>query len=316
MTTTPTLTDRYVEATLRRLATAQRQDIERELRSSIADAVDDRVSAGEDPAEAETAVLTGLGDPARLAASYANRPLHLIGPELFTDYVRVMKTLLGTVVPIVAIVVALVRVFEGADFGGILGAAISATITTALQIVFWVTLLFAIVERTGTRWSPKRAWTPADLPAPPSRRARYGELIAACVFTVAFAAFILLSPSFSLEKDASGNPIPVLDPWLWDSGVVYVFLALVLAGLGFAFARHYAKWSLRREIAGMLVRIAPSAILIWLAANDHVINPAFLESVGWPPAATRWIAPGLMLAGAIGIVSTIVETVRHARDRG
>lgn len=310
-----TLTDRYVDATLRSLPTGQRQDIERELRSSIADAVDDRVTAGEDPSAAETAVLAGLGDPARLAASYANRPLHLIGPELFTDYVRVMKALIVSVVPIVAVVVAVVRLFESADFGDILGAAISATVTTVVQIAFWVTLLFAIVERTGTRWGPTKTWTLADLPAPPSRRARYGELIAESVFTVAFAVFVLLSPSFSLEKDTGGNPIPVLDPWLWDSGVVYVFLVLVLAGLGFSFARHYAKWSRPREIAGLLVRLAPSAIIIWLAANDKVVNPAFLESVGWPETATRWIAPGLMLCGAIGIVSAIGDTIRHARNR-
>lgn len=315
MTTLSSLTDRYVEATLRRLPAVQRQDIERELRSSIADAVDDRVTAGEDPAAAETAVLTGLGDPAKLAASYANRPLHLIGPGLYTDYLRVMKALLASVVPIVAVVVAIVRVFERADFTGILGGAIGAGITTAVQIAFWVTLLFAIVERTGTRWGPMKAWTLADLPTPPSRRARLGELIFECVFTVAFAALILLSSSFSLEKDASGNPIPVLDPWLWDSGVVYIFLALVLAGLGFSVARYYAKWSVPREIAGMLVRLAPSAILIWLAANDHVINPAFIESVGWPDEATKWIAPGLMLGGAIGIVSTIGDTIKHARNR-
>ncbi len=54
-TTTPTttLTDRYVDAILRRLPERQRPDIEKELRASIADAVDDRLEAGTDPAEAE-----------------------------------------------------------------------------------------------------------------------------------------------------------------------------------------------------------------------------------------------------------------------
>lgn len=308
-----TLTDRYVDATLRRLPANQRPDIERELRSSIADAVDDRVSAGEDPEAAESAVLNGLGDPAKLAASYSNRPLHLIGPELFIDYTRVLTALLSTVVPIVAAVVAIVGVFDGDNFGTIVGETIGSVITTSVHIAAWVTLLFAILERTGGRWSPAQGWKLSDLPAPPSRRARYGELIAESVFTVAFAAFVVLSPSFSLEKDPSGNPIPVLDPWLWDTGVVWVFLALVVAALGFSFARHYAKWRLSVEVAGALVRIAPSVILIWLAANDHVINPAFIASVGWPETATRWIAPGLMIAGAMGIVSTIYDTFRHAR---
>src|SRR5262245_8394752 len=100
MTTTNTLTDRYVEATLRRVPAEKRPDIDKELRASIADAVDDRIEAGADRSEAEAAVLTELGDPARLAAGYADRPLYLIGPELFLDYVRFLRVLIITVVPI------------------------------------------------------------------------------------------------------------------------------------------------------------------------------------------------------------------------
>ncbi len=77
------LTERYLAAALRGIPEAKRRDVEGELRSSITDAVDDRVAAGEDPAAAEKAVLEGLGNPARLAAEYAGQPLHLIGPELF-----------------------------------------------------------------------------------------------------------------------------------------------------------------------------------------------------------------------------------------
>ena len=164
-----TLTDRYVDATLRRLPSRQRPDIERELRASIADAVDDRVSAGEDPADAENAVLTELGDPARLAAGYADRPLHLIGPALFLDYTRVLTTLLATVVPIVAVVIAIVRVFEDADLGSIVGGTIGAAITTAVHIAVWVTLLFAVLERTGTCAARRRGR--GHRPTCPSRRA-------------------------------------------------------------------------------------------------------------------------------------------------
>ena len=64
-----TLTDRYVAATLRSIPVDKRDDIDRELRASITDAVDARVESGSDPAEAEERVLTELGDPARLAAA-------------------------------------------------------------------------------------------------------------------------------------------------------------------------------------------------------------------------------------------------------
>lgn len=304
-----TLTDRYVEATLRRLPPGQRPDLERELRSSIADAIDDRVTAGEEPAAAEGAVLTGLGDPARLAAGYSSTPLHLIGPNLFLDYKRVLTALTVTVVPIVVTVVAVVRGLDGASPGTMAGGAIGAGITTAVHIAFWVTLLFAALERGGKSRAPN--WTPDTLPAPPSRRMRYTELILESVATVGFSALILVSPAVGPKADATGTPVPILNPWLWESGVVYLFIALVVASLAVAFAKYHAGWRAPLALSGALVQIAPSILLIWLAANDKVINPAFLAAAAWPAEATAWIAPGLIIAGAAGILSVIMDSVRR-----
>jgi len=195
-----TLTDRYVDAAVRRLSADKRPDIDRELRASIADAVDDRVEAGTDPAEAEVAVLTDLGDPARLAAGYADQPLHLIGPELFLDYVRFLRVILVTVVPIVAVVVALLQAVDGASVGSVIGATVGTTITTAVHICFWITLLFAVLERTRAVRGPLAGkWTPAMLSEPSPRRPRYGELIAESVATVLFGALILLAPNLRFQ---------------------------------------------------------------------------------------------------------------------
>ena len=50
--TTTTLTDRYVWAVLRSLPEAQRADIDRELRGTIADTIDAKIEAGSEPADA------------------------------------------------------------------------------------------------------------------------------------------------------------------------------------------------------------------------------------------------------------------------
>src|SRR5690606_4735895 len=89
-----TLTDRYVAATLRSIPANSREDIERELRASIGDAIDAKVEAGSEPEAAEAAVLTDLGDPDRLAAGLTDRPLSLIGPELFLTWWRLLRVLL------------------------------------------------------------------------------------------------------------------------------------------------------------------------------------------------------------------------------
>jgi hypothetical protein len=311
-----TLTDRYVEATLRRLPGHQRQDIERELRASIADAVDDRIAAGDEPGVAEKSVLTELGEPARLAAGYADRPLYLIGPALYVDYIRVLTALLATVLPIVAAVIAVIGAFANDPVGTIIGKTVGTTLTTAVHIVVWVTLAFAVLERTGTDLRlHNQPWSPDSLPAPPSRRVRLGELIAESLATVVFSTLILLSPIFRIELDRTGQPIPLFDPWLWDTGIVYVYVVLVVASLGFSFARYYTKWSLPTALIGALVQMVPAILLIWLADAHHVINPAFIAATGWPEAATRWITPGLIILGVLGILSAILETFRRARQR-
>ncbi|MEU7823505.1 permease prefix domain 1-containing protein [Catellatospora sp. NPDC049133] len=309
-----TLTDRYVDAALRRLPGRQRADIEKELRTAIADAVDDRVEAGAEPATAEIEVLTGLGDPARLAAGYADRPLHLIGPALYHDYARLLTVLLATVVPAAAAGVGLVRALHGADPLALAGDVLSAAFTTAVHIVCWTTVAFAAIDRLPRlRRGPARPWSVEALPVPPSRRARYAELATLTVITVLFSTFVLLTPVVSTQSDPSGKPIGLFAPRLWDTGLVYAFLAVVLAGLGFAFARHYARWSVPLAVAGSLVDVAASLALIWLVTTDRLLNPAFVSAAGWGPEVPRWIGIGLVAMSVVTLLHTVAEAVGQAR---
>ncbi len=316
-TITNSLTDRYVEATLRRVSVDKRPDIEKELRASIADAVDHRVEAGTDPAEAEVAVLTELGDPARLAAGYADRPLYLIGPELFLDYTRLLRTLFVTIVPIVAAVVGVVQAVGGGPVGSMIGTTVGAAITTTVHIFFWTTLGFAAIERTQAMRGPLTGpWTPAQLPvAPPSRRARFGELMAETVALVLFSSLLLLAPRLSPKTDADGNPINILSPWLWESGFVYVFIGLVVVSLGLSYANYYLRRSAPLSVAATLADLVAPIALIWLAANDRVFNPAFIEAVGWTPEVVRWIHIGLAASAVLTMLHTIAEGVGRIRRR-
>ena len=312
-----TLSDRYVDATLRRLPARQRPDIERELRAAIADAMEDRLAGGGDAAEAEAAALTELGDPARLAAGYADRPLQLIGPALFLDYTRLLTTLLATVVPLVAAIVGIVRTVREESVGTVISATVGAAFTAGFHIALWTTVVFALIERTpALRRLPGRAWTPAALPEPPpSRRVRWGELVAGSVALVLVTTLLLLTPVLSPETDAAGEPIPVLSPWLWDTGFVYVFIAIGIVSLGFTFARYYARWSLPLAVAGSLVTVAGALAMIWVATTDHLLNPAFTAAAGWPGDAGRWLAIGLTVVSLGTLLHTVTEALAQARGR-
>ena len=74
--TTTTLTDRYVWTVTRHLPDDIGPDVARELRATIADAVDARVEAGVEPTTAEGEVLSELGDPDVLARTYGGRPAY------------------------------------------------------------------------------------------------------------------------------------------------------------------------------------------------------------------------------------------------
>ena len=94
---TDTLTTRYIDAVTRSVPERQRDDVARELAAAIADQIDARLVAGEAPGDAERIVLTELGDPERLAAGYADRPLHLIGPRYYLEWKRLLVLLLWIV---------------------------------------------------------------------------------------------------------------------------------------------------------------------------------------------------------------------------
>ena len=112
-TSTTTLTDRYVDAVTRRLPEASRDDVGRELRATIHDTVESRPDLDRGVAEREA--LVALGDPERLAASYAGRGLYLIGPSVFLLWRRVLLVLLSIVPAVVALVTIVVAILEGAD---------------------------------------------------------------------------------------------------------------------------------------------------------------------------------------------------------
>jgi hypothetical protein len=68
--------------------------------------------------------------------------------------------------------------------------------------VFWTTLVFAVIERVPRlRTTSTPAWTLAEIPALPGRRARYGTMIAETVLLALFTTFVLLSSTVSTERD-------------------------------------------------------------------------------------------------------------------
>lgn len=322
--TADTLTDRYVWAVLKSLPEAKRLDIDRELRASIADDVDARVESGEEPGAAERAVLLGLGEPARLAAGYTGRTLGLIGPDLYPGYVALLKMLYIVVLPVVTVIYVVVQLLVGAQPGGLIGGTIGVILSLVMHLGFWTTLVFAIAERTGTSMKDvpgirDEPFDPERLPSVATTRSGgLSELIGSLVFLL-LVPVALVWQQFAPIIGDSDEPLPILAPTLWSFWLPYLIVAIVLAA-GVAVLLYRAgrwTWPLVAVNAalGLAVTI-PFAVLIW---TGQLINPAFLEAIGWTrvfaagePGA-MWSAVALCAILIWSIAESIWKTVKAER---
>ncbi|MBM7504066.1 hypothetical protein ACFPER_11310 [Agromyces aurantiacus] len=292
----PTLTDRYVHAATRTVPEAQRPEFARELRERIGDQIDARLAsgAGTTTADAESAVLTELGDPERLAAGYLDRPMQLIGPRYYLPWLRLLKLLLSIVVPISTAAVIFAKLISGGTVGQAMLDGLSTGFSVAVNLAFWVTLVFAIVERAPSRSSSIGEWTLAQLPElPKARQVGLGDLIASIVFLVLFVV-ALVWQTFTVQFPG-GETTPVLNPELWTFWLPYLIGIAALEVVFIALLYRNGTWNWVFAGANVALNAAFAIPVAWLAATGQLLNPGFFELVGWPEGDD----PG-------GVVSTAV----------
>lgn len=310
-----TLTSRYITAVIHAVPESQRDDVRAELAAAIADLTDARLDAGATADEAERAALLELGDPMRLAAEYSNRKLQLIGPDHYPTYIRLLKVLAATVLPIAGAGIIIANLLTGADAGEIASKTIVTLIQLTVQLFFWVTVVFAILERNQASKSMYPAWDPSTLPDTPQGGVKLGDTIASIIMSLVGVAYLVWQEFRSPFIDAGGAPVPSLDPNLWGSWIPVMILGL-LAGAVVEFLRYRAGgWSWRfvgiNAVTGLLV-IVP---LLWLAATNSLLNPRMVEhlvGVGWNDAALHINVSVIVIAVGV-FVWELIDSMRKVR---
>ncbi|MDY0908749.1 permease prefix domain 1-containing protein [Microbacterium sp. CFBP9034] len=297
--TTTTLTDRYVDAAMRTVPEAQRDDLAAELRGSIDDQIDARVAEGEERTDAERAVLTDLGDPDKLAAGYTERPLWLIGPRYFLEWWRLLKLLLWIVLPCAAFGIALAQVLAGAGIGEVIGTIVPVLISVTVHLGFWTVLVFAVVERTSRRdaKTPFLPWTVDQLPEPRTRGAGFGDLIASLVFLLFAAGAILWDLLIGFVPSEPG--LSFLDPGLWPTWIIGLFVLMALEAAFAVIVYAVGRWTPWLAVVNGILNIAIAVPALWLLSQGRLINPDYFPT----------IIPGESGAEVGLIVSTLVGFV-------
>lgn len=278
------LTDRYLFAATRSLPATQREELSRDLAERIADTIDARIESGAStPETAERDALVELGHPAVLAASYSDRPLMLIGPRYFLVWRRLLIFLESFVPATVAGATALGLVLSGGGWE-IIGTVVTTGLAVAVQLAFWVTLVFAFIERydTGAVGSTDKllGWTPDQLPQLPEVRRphRRSDLIASLVFLAIAAGFLVWQQFGVLWVDGERSSVPLLAPELWSFWLPYLFVLIALEA-AFAVWIYLSDWNWANAIVNVVLNAAFAVPVIWLFTQGMLLSPEFVATV-------------------------------------
>ena len=268
------LTERYIRATIAGLPPAAQEDVRAELTALIMDATEARIDRGEDPVSAERAALTELGDPAILTAEYADRPLHLIGPRHYLAWRRLLRLLLW-IVPACAVAgVAIGQALVQAPLGTVIGQAIAVGIGAVVHVSFWVTVVFMILERTGTETGT--AWDLDRLPALDSRTTSRADAIASVIFAgLSIGAVLWDQLRGFLHID--GVRLPFLNPELWPTWIVGLLGLLLLEAVLAVVMMLRRRWSPALATVNTALAVLFMSWALTLLGRSALVNEEFVD---------------------------------------
>jgi HAAS domain-containing protein len=286
-----TWTERYLAAVLRSIPEPKRTDVERELQSSIDDAIEERVAAGEDRSAAERSVLEGLGDPAQLAGAYTGQPTYLVGPELFPLYRKFVPRVIAVAVPIAAIVQMAVKLLGGGELDDAIGAGISGAIDVGIQIAFWATVTFVFLEWAGPARQARAEivaasgrWTLERLPKVLTGRITVGEAAGEIVTVlITLGIFVFMARLSTIA--ASGAEVHLFAPEFTTVWLPILLAATALRGAVHLKAYALGRWTRWLAVYHALLQASFGVLVVVLALSGWILNPAFGEAIGWPGLA-------------------------------
>ena len=280
------LQERYIAAGLKHIPPTEKDGVEKAMRRIIAERLQERGDASE---ETEREVLRGLGSPRILAEKQLREPPHLIGPELYGTYMLIVK-----IVMTVAVIGTLIGntvdfIVNGETILRYIAQSFAAAIGVAIGAFGWVTLVFAIMERTAKQkilTEIQEDWSLADLPEKevPQKPFNKVGVIIGIIFTVLFIILVnqysqLLGFYYTLDGSIQ-EMIPMLNQEVFRSYLPYINGMLVLQLLFSASKLVFRKWTYPVATANLILNVL-SFVLLWFILQDTaILNPELVTKIG------------------------------------
>ncbi|MBZ4222903.1 hypothetical protein LAE98_12530 [Bacillus wiedmannii] len=330
------LIDIYVEEVAKRLPEKNREDIILELRSTIEDMLPDDYNEDD-----EKRVLEKLGSPVSLANGYLDRPMYLIGPRYFDVY----TTLLKMIIPIAAVIALIAMVAENfVGYDGeqavlnvilsLIGKGIGEIIEVGLHVFFWLTLVFAILERTdkdkGTQplTTSLKKWTPDDLKntsyVPKKKSISKFEVFGGLMWTAIWATLYfyanhLVGVYHGTESGlkfvaATFNQDVLLQYW-----PIVVIVIVFEIGISL-YKLVQGQWTKKLAIGNAILQIVGTIVFIVIVVNPHLFNEGFITYMAnvfttSPEEVKKWLIGGGIIIYILSAALNIFDGFRKARIR-
>lgn len=281
------LIERYILAVTERLPEDIRDDVARELRSNIEDMLPE--AAGENQVRE---VLEKMGNPRKLAEEYNPAKRYLIGPGLYDSYISVLKLVVGIVITVIAAITVIDLVFNKPEIVNIpkmFSYLFEGIISGGLQAALWVTLAFAVTERTRMNEGKNpfsRKWTVNDLPTKPvSKKSRISR-VETCIslfFTILFTAIVYFHPRLIAVYLTTGEgPAKVIPLFDTDRLGYYIAAILVLALIQLCASVWkfiQGRWTMPLAAVNAFQNAALSILAIFMFNDRALYNKEFFSTV-------------------------------------
>ncbi|WP_155593104.1 HAAS signaling domain-containing protein [Lysinibacillus cavernae] len=324
-----TLIDSYIQEVSKRLHKNKRQEIELELKATIEDMLPEEYSES-DVKEA----LKKLGNPVEVAASYHDTPRFLIGPDVFDHYTRTIKLVIpwAIIITVVVQVIEKIVLYSGEEalLSTIISAfaiIIAAIISVLFHVLFWITVIFIILDRSGPDKiqlpflrDPKQ-WSPDDLiklkTIPKDKIITINDTIFSLLGTIIFAfvywnAYRLLGIYTTNDNGSLKFVMPIFNQNVLQSFAPVILLCIIVS-LALTFLKWRAgQWTMLIAITNALLQSVGTILFILMATHQDFIHSA---SIPYIAAITETTSAKVTFSiDKILLVSMIIAVLANAFD--
>ncbi|MFC4682540.1 hypothetical protein [Exiguobacterium sp. s149] len=275
--------DVYIDEVIRHVPPKRREEAAASVRQSIESALP------EQPSEADVKrVLAEMGHPAVVAARYKEGQ-YVIGPRFSPVYVTVVKL----VVPIVLAVVFFGLVFASMPtFSGPLMPTVGTFLTNmfdalwdvGIQLVFWITLIFFLIER----------YAPDNVPAPDMKwdvsklkervkGGRIGKFDAGfgLFWTVVWFGVYLNAERLLGIYESTSAGFAMITPIFNQSfllEVILLFVTVILLQVVLGVWKWIkGHWTYALASFNLVYNLVSATFIIWMASSPQLFDSRFLN---------------------------------------